>query len=135
MLDFKERMENENESRDKKYAEMERHFNSSIESLKTGYSFTWVVGINFKTFVQNLQDSKTEIAGITIHTVESALLVEDQCSWFTWVTFAREFTYARKNIQAFVLYSLKLFRLHYQQNNVPPKKGNFGYLRTLTPTN
>lgn len=92
-----------------------------------------MVGINFKTFVQNLQDSNTEIAGITIHTVESALLVEDQCSWFTWVTFAHEFTYARTNIQAFVLYSLKLFRLHYQQNYVPPKKRKFWLPTNIDP--
>lgn len=92
MLDFKERTEIENESRDKKYAEVKRHFNSLIEGLKTEYSFTREVGY-FKTFIQNLQDSKTEIAGISIHTVESALLVEGQCSWLSWVTFAHERLY------------------------------------------
>lgn len=33
LLDFKERTEAENESKDKKYEELERHFNSSIEDL------------------------------------------------------------------------------------------------------
>lgn len=63
LLDFKERTEIENESRDKKYSELERHSNTSIESLKVKNSLTKEFG-NLKSFVQNLQDSQTEIAGI-----------------------------------------------------------------------
>lgn len=33
LLDFKEKTETENESKDKKYEELERHFNSSITDL------------------------------------------------------------------------------------------------------
>lgn len=40
LLDFKERTEIENESRDKKYSELERHSNTSIESLKAKNSLT-----------------------------------------------------------------------------------------------
>nr|XP_034335548.1 paramyosin-like isoform X1 [Crassostrea gigas] len=61
LLDFKERTEIENESRDKKYSELERHSNTSIESLKVKNSLTKEFG-NLKSFVQNLQDSQTEIA-------------------------------------------------------------------------
>ncbi|XP_065927102.1 putative leucine-rich repeat-containing protein DDB_G0290503 isoform X1 [Magallana gigas] len=60
LLDFKERTEIENESRDKKYSELERHSNTSIESLKVKNSLTKEFG-NLKSFVQNLQDSQTEI--------------------------------------------------------------------------
>lgn len=63
LLDFKERTEIENESRDKKYSELERHSNTSIESLKVKNSLTKEFG-NLKSFVQNLQDSQTEITGI-----------------------------------------------------------------------
>ncbi|XP_034332835.1 myosin-11 isoform X2 [Magallana gigas] len=60
LLDFKERTEIENDSRDKKYSELERHSNTSIESLKVINSLTMEFG-NLKSFVQNLQDSQTEI--------------------------------------------------------------------------
>ncbi|XP_052709668.1 paramyosin-like [Crassostrea angulata] len=60
LLDFKERTEIENESRDKKYSELERHSNTSIESLKVKNSLTKEFG-KLKSFVQNLQDSQTEI--------------------------------------------------------------------------
>lgn len=63
LLDFKERTEIENESRDKKYYELERHSNTSIESLNVKNSLTKEFG-NLKSFVQNLQDSQTEITGI-----------------------------------------------------------------------
>ncbi|XP_052707542.1 uncharacterized protein LOC128182828 isoform X2 [Crassostrea angulata] len=60
LLDFKERTEIENESRDKKYSELERHSNTLIQSFKVKNSLRKKFG-NLKSFVQNLQDSQTEI--------------------------------------------------------------------------
>lgn len=63
LLDFKERTEIENESRDKIYSELERHSNTLIKSSKVQNSLRKKFG-NLKSFVQNLQDSQTEITGI-----------------------------------------------------------------------
>lgn len=58
-----------------------------------------------------------------------------QCSWLSWVILAHEFTSPRTYIQSSILHLIKLSRLLYQQNYVHTNQENFGFLRTLTPTN
>lgn len=67
------------------------------------------------------------------NTVESSLLVGDQCSWILWVTFVLEFTFPWMYMQALVWFLLKLHRLHFQWNYVPTK--NFVTHDALTPMN
>eukprot|EP00105_Crassostrea_gigas_P002237 XP_011414690.1 PREDICTED: uncharacterized protein LOC105319019 [Crassostrea gigas] len=63
LLDFKESTETENESRDKKYKELERYFNNSFEELKAEIVQTELNLTNNKVLIQNLDDSQSEIRG------------------------------------------------------------------------
>ncbi|XP_052710470.1 uncharacterized protein LOC128184878 [Crassostrea angulata] len=63
LLDFKESTETENESRDKKYEELERYFNNSFEELKAEIVQTELNLTNNKVLIQNLDDSQSEIRG------------------------------------------------------------------------
>nr|XP_011427112.2 paramyosin isoform X2 [Crassostrea gigas] len=62
LLDFKEHTEIENESRDKKYEELERYnFNSSYEDLRVELFQNKNDSTNRKMLIQNLEDSQTEM--------------------------------------------------------------------------
>uniref|UniRef100_A0A8W8J9A9 C1q domain-containing protein n=1 Tax=Magallana gigas TaxID=29159 RepID=A0A8W8J9A9_MAGGI len=63
LLDFKESTETENESREKKYEELERHFNNSFEELKAEIFQNKLNLTNNKVLIQNLDDSQSEIRG------------------------------------------------------------------------
>lgn len=63
LLDFKESTENENESRDKKYEELERYFNNSFEELKAQIVENELNFTQNKVLIQKLEDSQTEIRG------------------------------------------------------------------------
>lgn len=56
----------------------------------------------------------------------------DQCSWLSRVTLAHKFQSPRTNTKSFVLYLLKLSRLHNQRTYVFTNQENVGYLRTMT---
>ena len=67
----------------------EKHFVISIHMIflvkkKYPLSFNWKL-----TFMDNHQNFKDRIY---IPTVESALFMEDQCLWYSWVTLTHEFT-------------------------------------------
>ncbi|XP_065927528.1 paramyosin [Magallana gigas] len=61
LLDFKEHTEIENESRDKKYEELERYFNSSYEDFRVELSQNKYDSSNHKMLIQYLEDSQTEM--------------------------------------------------------------------------
>nr|XP_034334716.1 kinectin [Crassostrea gigas] len=63
LLDFKESTETENESRDRKYEELERYFNNSFEELKGKILQNKLNFTQNKVLIQNLEDSQTEIRG------------------------------------------------------------------------
>ncbi|XP_065927338.1 paramyosin-like [Magallana gigas] len=63
LLDFKESTETENESRDKKYEELKRYFNNSVEELKAEIVQTELNLTNNKVLIQNIIDSQSEIRG------------------------------------------------------------------------
>eukprot|EP00105_Crassostrea_gigas_P011435 XP_011427101.1 PREDICTED: uncharacterized protein LOC105328052 [Crassostrea gigas] len=61
LLDFKESTETENESRDKKYEELERYFTNSFEELKAKIVQNKLNLTNNKVLIQNLDDSQSDI--------------------------------------------------------------------------
>ncbi|XP_052711585.1 uncharacterized protein LOC128185916 [Crassostrea angulata] len=63
LLDFKESTETENESRDKKYEELKRHFANSFEELKAEIFQNELNLTKNKVLIQNLDDSQSEIRG------------------------------------------------------------------------
>ncbi|XP_052711296.1 uncharacterized protein LOC128185704 [Crassostrea angulata] len=63
LLDFKKSTETENESRTRKYEELEWYFNNSFEELKAEIVQTKLNLTNNKVLIQNLDDSQLEIRG------------------------------------------------------------------------
>lgn len=61
MLDLKDRLGTEIVPRNKRYEEMERHFNSSQEDLKSENLQTNQECISLKTIVQNLTDFRMDM--------------------------------------------------------------------------
>lgn len=61
MLDLKDRLGTEIVTRNKRYEEMERHFNSSLEDLKSENLQTKQECISLKTIVQNLTDFRMDM--------------------------------------------------------------------------
>lgn len=60
LLDFKEKTEKENESRDKKYEELERRFNSSIEDLYIENSQIKQDVTGQTALIQDFEDSQSK---------------------------------------------------------------------------
>lgn len=60
LLDFKERTETENESRDKKYEELQRHFNSSIADLYVKNSQIKQDVTSQTALIHGLEDSQSK---------------------------------------------------------------------------
>lgn len=63
LLDFKESVKTENESRDRKYEELERYFNNSFQELKRKILQNKLNFTQNKVLIQSLEDSQTEIRG------------------------------------------------------------------------
>eukprot|EP00105_Crassostrea_gigas_P011436 XP_011427102.1 PREDICTED: uncharacterized protein LOC105328054 [Crassostrea gigas] len=63
LLDFKESTETENESRDKKYKDLEQYFTNSFEELKAEIFQNELNLTKNKMLIQNLDDSQLEIRG------------------------------------------------------------------------